>query len=84
MSAIGYPEARAVVLGEMDVEEAIDQTCFATHRYVRHQATWFRRFENVNWLDSSQDRLEDEALQLVEEFLRDHSSVTGSPRVTES
>lgn len=51
MSAIGYPEARAVVQGELTVEEAIEQTSYATHRFARHQQTWYRRFEGVQWFD---------------------------------
>lgn len=69
MSAIGYREARLAVLGEIDLETAIERTCFATHRYVRHQETWFRRFENVHWLDSANPVFVDEALARVEAFL---------------
>lgn len=84
MSAIGYPEARAVVSGELDLEDAIEQTCFATHRYVRHQETWFRKFEYVHWLDSASPGFVDEALALVERFLADQPSVTGEPEPADS
>ena len=55
MSAIGYSEARAVVLGELTVDEAIERTCYATHRFARHQATWYRRFDRVQWFDVEED-----------------------------
>lgn len=84
MSAIGYPEARAVVSGDLDLETAIEQTCFATHRYVRHQETWFRRFENVHWLDSASAGYVDEALAHVERFLSVQPSVTGEPEPEDS
>lgn len=69
MSAIGYPEARAIVTGDLSLEDAIEQTCFATHRYVRHQETWFRRFKDVTWLDSSDEAMTREAEGLVRHFL---------------
>jgi tRNA dimethylallyltransferase len=57
MSAIGYPEARAVVLVELDLEEAIERTCHANHRYARHQLTWYRRFDGVRWFDAGDANL---------------------------
>ncbi len=69
MSAIGYREAIAVVLGTMSLEPAIEATCISTHRYVRHQETWFRRFEGITWLDSSQPEHREQAIALVERFL---------------
>jgi tRNA dimethylallyltransferase len=79
MSAIGYPEARAVVRGELDLEEAIQRASFKTHRYVRHQETWFRRFENVHWLDSASSDYVDEALLLVGRFIADQAGVIVEP-----
>jgi tRNA dimethylallyltransferase len=84
MSAIGYPEARALTLGELDLEEAIERTSFATHRYVRHQETWFRKFEDVHWLDSASAGYVDEALSLVGRFLSDQPNVTGEPEPADS
>jgi tRNA dimethylallyltransferase len=77
MSAIGYPEARRILAGELSMEEAIESTCFATHRYVRHQETWFRRFEDVVCLDSSDPSTRETAARLVVEFL---SGLAGSDR----
>jgi tRNA dimethylallyltransferase len=57
MSAIGYPEARAVVLGELSLDEAIERTRYANHRYARHQQTWYRRFPDVHWFDAGDDGL---------------------------
>jgi tRNA dimethylallyltransferase len=69
MSAHGYREALEVVTGATEVEDAIARTCFIVHRYVRHQQTWFRRFEGVNWVDSSIDGWQDEAIASVRSFL---------------
>lgn len=77
MSAIGYPEAFEVVRGEISLDEAIQRTRFATHRYVRHQATWFRRFKDVVWLDSASADLDSRATDLVRQFLRDQAGEIG-------
>jgi tRNA dimethylallyltransferase len=71
MLSIGYPEARAVIAGELDVAEAVERTRFATHRYVRHQETWFRRFPDVHWFDSALDSHAAEVEQAVDLFLSD-------------
>lgn len=69
MSAIGYREAIAVVRDGWSLDEAIETTCISTHRYVRHQETWFRRFEGITWLDSSDPSHSVEAIDLVGAFL---------------
>lgn len=69
MSAHGYREALEVVTGESSVEDAIARTRFIIHRYVRHQQTWFRRFQEVRWFDSSTDGWQEEATEAVTAFL---------------
>jgi tRNA dimethylallyltransferase len=68
MSAHGYREALEVVTGRTDVEDAIARTCTIIHRYVRHQQTWFRRFNGIHWFDSSSDGWQDAALASIPEF----------------
>jgi tRNA dimethylallyltransferase len=43
MSSIGYKQIGLFLRGEMTLAEAIQQIKFETHRFVRHQYTWFRR-----------------------------------------
>lgn len=71
LSSIGYPEARAVVLGELSFAEALERTIYATNRYVRHQETWFRRFPDVEWYDSSAPGVSDAIFERVDAFLGD-------------
>jgi tRNA dimethylallyltransferase len=77
LSAIGYREAMAVVRGQMTIEDAVETTCNATHRYVRHQETWFRRFSDIHWLDASDPEVETSAIGLVSTFLERQPSPTG-------
>jgi tRNA dimethylallyltransferase len=69
MSAHGYREALEVVQGQTTIEDAIARTCSMIHRYVRHQQTWFRRFEGVDWHDSGTAGWLDEAVAGVGAFL---------------
>lgn len=77
LSAIGYREAMAVVRDEMSLNDAIEATCNATHRYVRHQETWFRKFPEVTWIDSASEDAASLALGQVQEFLDRQDIETG-------
>ncbi|MCO5176491.1 MAG: tRNA (adenosine(37)-N6)-dimethylallyltransferase MiaA [Thermomicrobiales bacterium] len=69
MSAHGYREALAMLEGSLSLDEAIRQTQIMVHSYVRHQETWFRRFEGINWLDSGDPEHVARAMEMVREFL---------------
>lgn len=47
---IGYHELRAVLNGEMKLEEAQATIQQATRRYAKRQLTWFRRDAQIHWL----------------------------------
>jgi tRNA dimethylallyltransferase len=49
LGAIGYREARAVLAGEMRLDDAIRATQTATRQYAKRQMTWFRREEQIEW-----------------------------------
>ncbi len=46
---IGYRELRAVLRGEMTLEEARGAIQQATRQYAKRQLTWFRREQGVRW-----------------------------------
>ncbi len=69
MQSTGYRELAQHLEGEMDVEEAVQRTKYATHRLARRQYTWFRLNDpRICWLDASSDPHED-AARLVRRFL---------------
>jgi tRNA dimethylallyltransferase len=82
MTAHGYREALAVLHGRMTIDEAIDQSQRMVRRYIRHQETWFRRFEHIHWIDTSIPDCAEAALASAREFLsaveRDRSSLVGA------
>src|SRR6266849_689659 len=47
---IGYRELRAVLNGEMKLEEAQAAIQQATRRYAKRELTWFRRDVQIHWL----------------------------------
>jgi len=53
--AIGYAQALAQLAGELTEAEAIAQTQQLTRRYARRQVSWFRRYEDVLWIDPGAD-----------------------------
>lgn len=51
--AIGYAQALAQLKGEIGESAAIAETQALTRRYARRQVSWFKRYEDVHWVDSS-------------------------------
>lgn len=68
MSGIGYRQIGYYLCGEMSLEEVIERLKIDTHHYAKRQITWFKRDQNIQWLDGA-DRETAEAL--VERFLEE-------------
>lgn len=54
LSSLGYREILAYLHDDMTLEGAVEKLKTETHRYVRHQYTWFRRMEHIAWFDREQ------------------------------
>ncbi len=69
--ALGYQQLLRYLDGECTLDEAHAETVKATRRFARRQESWFRRDPRVHWLNAAdpEDRLLDEALQLVKAAL---------------
>ena len=60
LQAVGYKELFPFFQGKSSWEEALDRLCLASHRLVRKQETWFRKFpagEVFLYPDTDFDRL---------------------------
>lgn len=65
--AIGYAEAVAVVMGEMDLGPAVAETKRRTRAYAKRQMTWLRSERNVHWIEvSSVEETFAAAMRLIE------------------
>lgn len=51
MQAIGYKEIVQYFEGKITKEEAIEKIKKETRRYAKRQITWFKRIENIKWLN---------------------------------
>lgn len=63
--AIGYRQAIAVIDGELEQADAIEQTAQATRRFARRQESWFRPDPRITWLDAGHELPVAAALALV-------------------
>jgi tRNA dimethylallyltransferase len=51
MQAIGYKEIALYLKNEISLDEAIALIKRGTRRYAKRQFTWFRKEENIHWID---------------------------------
>ena len=51
MQAIGYKEIVEYFNGDLTKQEAIEKIKQESRRYAKRQITWFKKIENVKWLD---------------------------------
>ncbi|MEO5920543.1 MAG: tRNA (adenosine(37)-N6)-dimethylallyltransferase MiaA [Pseudolysinimonas sp.] len=50
--AIGYAQAIAQLKGELDEQQAMEQTAALTRRYARRQVGWFGRYRDTHWIEA--------------------------------
>ena len=72
MTSLGYREIAAYLAGEMTLDAAVERIKHETHRFVRHQYTWFRRMAGVHWVDVTRADAADEVVTKVADFLARH------------
>ena len=54
ITSLGYREIIAYLAGELGLATAMEKIKTETHRYVRHQYTWFRKMTEIVWFDLDQ------------------------------
>ena len=69
MQAIGYKEIVSYLDGGVSLEDAIFSIKRESRRYAKRQLTWFRRMENVFWIDVDQYNEEKEILKIIKYFI---------------
>jgi len=70
MSGIGYKQIGMFLRGELTLAEAVQQIKHETHRFVRHQYSWFRlEDDRIRWFDVRAN-IEPEITSLVTGFMR--------------
>ena len=66
MQAIGYKEIVEYLKGYLTKQDAIDKIKQESRRYAKRQITWFKKIENVKWLDGL-DKEQDNINIIMEE-----------------
>ena len=51
MQGLGYKEVVEYLDGNLSKDEMIEKIKMETRRYAKRQLTWFRRYENITWID---------------------------------
>lgn len=71
MEAVGYRQAHAVLDGNIDLSEAIEDTALRTSQYAKRQMTWFRRDPEITWFSGFGDdpAVQSLAKSRLDEFL---------------
>lgn len=54
LSSIGYSEIIEFLNGDVTLEEAIENIKKNTRNYCKRQLTWFRRYQNINWINGDE------------------------------
>ena len=73
MQGIGYKEMLAHLRGEISLEEAVDLIKVGSRHYAKRQITWFKRLENIFWIDVDEKT---EAIDLVK-IIHKHIASSG-------
>jgi tRNA dimethylallyltransferase len=63
LRSVGYQELFDYLEGKFDLLSAIEKIKMNTRRYAKRQLTWFRKDEEVTWLDAEHDNLIGEILK---------------------
>ena len=68
---IGYRELRAVLRGEMKMEDARNAIQQSTRQYAKRQMTWFRKEPAVHWCEGFGDdpQVQAKSLKQLGEFI---------------
>ncbi|MDD4873720.1 MAG: tRNA (adenosine(37)-N6)-dimethylallyltransferase MiaA [Dehalococcoidales bacterium] len=69
MSGIGYRQIGMFLKGEINLDSAVRQIKFESHRYVRGQYNWFKlKDDRIKWFDIKCD-IQSEILELIDNFI---------------
>ena len=55
LQTVGYQEVFDYMEGKWDLQQAIDEIKKHTRRYAKRQLTWFRRNQDINWINFDED-----------------------------
>ena len=69
MKGIGYKELIGYLRGEYDLSEAVRLIKKNSRNYAKRQMTWFRRYDNIQWFDITDDVDFDRSARQIIEYI---------------
>lgn len=75
--AIGYKQLIPYFNGEQSLDECIERLKTETRRYAKRQLTWFRRNENIHWINIDDFKSTDEQLEEVARIIDEKGFING-------
>jgi len=70
LQTVGYKELFAYMDGEYDLKRAIELIQQNSRHYAKRQLTWFRRDQEIHWLDANEDY--ETNIHLIDALLHAH------------
>ncbi|MBQ9296861.1 MAG: tRNA (adenosine(37)-N6)-dimethylallyltransferase MiaA [Paludibacteraceae bacterium] len=74
LQTVGYRELFAYIDGEYDLARAIERIQQNSRHYAKRQMTWFRRDEQIHWLNAQNDY--ETNIHIIDNLLHDDSMQT--------
>ncbi len=65
LHTVGYKECIKFLDGEWEKDFAIEEMKKNTRRYAKRQLTWFRRYENMKYLDGTSKEIAEQIIDLM-------------------
>lgn len=70
MQGLGYKQMLEYFAGKWTRDEAVQEIKIQTRHFAKRQLTWFRREQNVTWVDKDAFSTEEEMLSFMEETIQ--------------
>ncbi|MEE3427695.1 MAG: tRNA (adenosine(37)-N6)-dimethylallyltransferase MiaA [Ruminococcus sp.] len=75
--AIGYKQLKPYFEGAASLEECIDRIKTETRHYAKRQLTWFRRNNNINWINIDELKSIDEQIDYIKGLIDNRGFLNG-------
>jgi len=69
--AIGYAEIIEHLSGKTNLEDAVESIKINTRRFAKSQRTWFKTFQNVQWLDVEAEEPPEKIFERAQRLIND-------------
>ncbi len=72
--SVGYRQLWQHLQGRLSLDEAVERAIIASRQYAKRQMTWLRRESGLNLLPQAASERYDQAVRILQTFLRSHGA----------